>query len=152
MLEGTSRSIDHLGVVLTGGKQVRDLNRRYKGVDYDTDVLAFSLRGEAGDAFALARSEGDGTGIDGEIYVNLDFAREHCAEFDASFEEEALRYVIHGLLHLLGYDDADDAGRTRMRTREDAVLRLLPELDDDLADDAGALHDVEVDTGHSVVE
>ncbi len=108
MLTHESRVLDYLGIVLTDRVTLCGLNKKYRSGDYDTDVLSFPL--------------GDGKAIDGEIYVSLDYAAEHCTEFGASFEEEALRYVAHGLLHLMGYDDRDEEERLRMRRMEGVYL------------------------------
>ena len=112
----------HLNVVLAGRALVRRLNRAHLGHDYATDVLSFSL--------AEAPPEEAPPVVDGEVYVDLDTAAERHAEFGASFEEEAHRYVVHGLLHLLGYDDATPAGRARMRRLEDHYLETGAPLPD----------------------
>lgn len=104
----------HLSVVLSDHETVRSLNTTYLDHDYDTDVLSFSLREE---------TDEDGPPVvEGEVYVDLDTAAERHEEFDASFEEEARRYVVHGLLHLLGYDDQTPSGQKTMRTLEDQYL------------------------------
>ena len=138
VLAREARALTYLGVILTDSAAIRALNRQYRGGDYDTDVLSFPL-GEAG-------------AIDGEVYVSLDYAAGHCAEFGATFEEEVRRYVIHGLLHLMGYDDADTAGRQRMRRLEDRYLGHCAQLLHDALDDRGTLHDVEVHAGNAEVE
>jgi rRNA maturation RNase YbeY len=102
-----------LGVVLADHETVHRLNREFLDHDYVTDVLSFSLDEDAA-------AEGI---VDGEVYVDLDTAAERAPEFGATFEEEAFRYVIHGLLHLMGYDDATDADRDAMRRLEDTYLR-----------------------------
>jgi rRNA maturation RNase YbeY len=57
--------------------------------------------------------------------VDLDTAAERHDEFDTTFEREAFRYAVHGVLHLLGYDDASDAERTAMRETEDRYLHTF---------------------------
>ena len=108
VLRNETKGCRYLGIILADAATVRDLNRRYRGGDYDTDVLSFAL--------------GDGAEIDGEVYVNLDFALAHHARYNATFEEEVRRYVVHGLLHLIGYDDAGSEARSAMRAREDRYL------------------------------
>lgn len=110
--EGEGFSIRYLGVVLTGHEEVHDLNRTYLGHDYETDVVSFPL-----DENAVAQRV-----VDGEVYVDLDTAAERAVEFGATFEEEARRYALHGLLHLMGHDDATDADRAAMRRLEDRYL------------------------------
>lgn len=101
-----------LSVVLGGHRLVHDLNRQWLGHDYETDVVSFVL-----DEDAQARGE-----IDGEVYVDLDTAAERAPEFGATMAHEARRYVVHGLLHLVGHDDATEAQRTAMRALEDRYL------------------------------
>jgi rRNA maturation RNase YbeY len=115
VLAAEDATLVHLSVVLTDHATVRCLNRSYLDHDYNTDVLSFSLRNET--------SASDSLMVEGEVYVDLDTARERCEEFDATFEREACRYVIHGLLHLLGYDDATESAQETMRRREDEYLQ-----------------------------
>ena len=106
-----ARSIVDLTVVLTGHDAVLALNRQYLEHDYITDVLSFDLSDDASRAF-----------IDGEIYIDLDTARERHEEFEVSFEAEVFRYAVHGLLHLVGYEDQTPDEKERMRTLEDRYL------------------------------
>jgi rRNA maturation RNase YbeY len=117
---GEGLSIVELSVVLGDHGMVRELNREWLGHDYDTDVLSFPLHG--GDAPGSSLGPAGRREIDGEIYVDLDTAAERAPEFGVTMETEALRYVVHGLLHLMGYDDSDDANRAAMRALEDRYL------------------------------
>ncbi len=117
VIEAEHGDLVHLSVVLTDHETVRSLNVSYLDHDYDTDVLSFSLR----DA-----PDNDDQIVEGEIYIDLDTAAERHEEFDASFAEEAHRYVVHGLLHLLGYDDQTSAGQETMRALEDQYLEAAP--------------------------
>ena len=110
--EGEGVRVANVGVVLGDHRLVHDLNREWLGHDYETDVVSFVL-----DEDALGRGE-----IDGEVYVDLDTAAERAPEFGATTEHEALRYVVHGVLHLAGHDDATDAERDAMRALEDRYL------------------------------
>jgi len=110
VIDAEGGTLVHLSVVLADHDRVRSLNAQYLGHDYNTDVLAFSLR------------EDDPDAVEGEIYVDLDTAAERHEEFDASFEREVQRYVVHGVLHLLGYDDTTSAGNDTMRSLEDRYL------------------------------
>lgn len=111
VLEGEGVTPAEVTVVLADHETVHALNRDYLAHDYVTDVLSFSL------------SDGTSPEIEGEVYVDLDTAMERHAEFDTTFEEEAVRYVIHGLLHLVGHDDATPPERQAMHAREDEYLR-----------------------------
>ena len=110
--QGEGISIDELSVVLADHATVHELNRTWLGHDYETDVVSFPLNEDA-----QARGR-----IDGEIYVDLDTAAERAPDFDKSLEEEGLRYIIHGLLHLIGHDDATEEQRAAMRVLENRYL------------------------------
>jgi probable rRNA maturation factor len=84
---------------------IHELNRRHLNHDYATDVLSFLL-------------ERDGASLDGEIVVSGDTAASNAVDYGWSAEEELLLYVIHGALHLVGYDDKTPEGREQMRTEE----------------------------------
>ena len=109
---GENVSWREVGIILGDHALVHDLNREWLEHDWETDVVSFPL-----DEEARARGE-----IEGEVYVDLDTAREVAPEVGATFEHEALRYVAHGLLHLVGYDDATDEERAVMRGLEDRYL------------------------------
>lgn len=109
---GEGRSIISLSIVLADHEAVHALNRDWLGHDFETDVVSFPL-----DDDAVARRE-----IDGEVYVDLDTAAERAPDYGATFEREAVRYALHGVLHLMGYDDAEETQRARMRELEDRYL------------------------------
>ncbi|MEM6327030.1 MAG: rRNA maturation RNase YbeY [Bacteroidota bacterium] len=112
--EGEGVRWTEVNVILADHTLVRDLNRDWLGHDWNTDVVSFPLNDD--DA---ARG-----GIEGEVYVDLDTAREVAPEHGATFEHEALRYVVHGLLHLAGHDDATNEERAAMRELEDRYLAV----------------------------
>lgn len=99
-----------LSVVLTDNAFIRGLNGRFLGKDRPTDVIAFSL-GEEG-------------GVWGEVYVSVERTREQAEEYGVLPEQELARCVIHGVLHLLGYDDGTERDRVRMRRKEEEYLKI----------------------------
>ena len=109
VMDGERRVIRRIEIVLTGADRIQELNQVWRGADYDTDVLSFLLS---------QTSE-----VDGVVYVNLDFAEQHCQAYEATFLQEASRYIIHGLLHLLGYEDNTSEARQLMRQKEDQYLQ-----------------------------
>jgi rRNA maturation RNase YbeY len=113
VLEAEDATPVHVSIVLADHDTVRRLNAAYLDHDYNTDVLSFSLH------------EDDATAVEGEVYVDLDTAAERHEEFDTTFEREAYRYVVHGVLHLLGYDDATEDGQQTMRALEDEYVEAV---------------------------
>lgn len=104
-----------LGFIFMTDRQIRRLNRRYKKHDRPTDVLSF----------ALAEDPGSRGRLIGEVYVSVERAIVQSKRFGASADEELLRYVIHGILHLVGYDDRTRRERDRMSRKEDRILAWL---------------------------
>lgn len=114
----------YLSFVFTDHATIRDLNRDFLGHDYMTDVLSFDLSDE--DISTNTLSNRSKSMISGEVYIDLDTATERHAEFGTSFEEEALRYAVHGLLHLVGYDDDTPEKKAHMHHLEDKYLGHSP--------------------------
>ena len=108
-----------LSVMITDDETVRELNREYAGEDASTDVLAFSLR--EGEEFA---SPDDVLRL-GEVIISYPTAERQAAEARRSVDEEIDHLVVHGVLHLLGYDHAESADEDKMRTRERELLATL---------------------------
>jgi len=94
-----------ISIIVAGSRYIRSLNRTYLGHDYVTDVLSFRLE--------------SGKNLEGEIYVNLDRARQQARSYGVGFSDEIVRLVVHGTLHLLGYDDGTVEEAKRMRKQED---------------------------------
>ena len=112
-----------VGLVFTDAETVRQLNRQYRGVDEPTDVLAFyMLTGkEADDSFALPP---DGISRLGDVVISYPQAVAQAAEQGHSTERELALLVIHGILHLLGYDHEKTDDENRMRAREKELLDM----------------------------
>lgn len=107
-----------LSLVITGDEEIRALNRRYRDVDAPTDVLAFGL-GDAGESFVLPL---DLPRHLGDIVVSYPRAVAQAAEYDQTPEQELDRLAVHGLLHLLGYEDETEEGRAEMWRKQEEVL------------------------------
>ena len=106
-----------LSLLLVSDGEMRRLNRRWRGRDRPTDVLAF------------AQAEGPGgapDGMLGDVVISVDTARRQAAERGETLGREAERLLVHGVLHLLGYDhERSTAEARRMQRRERALARAL---------------------------
>lgn len=107
------------GVVITTDDQVLALNREYASEDHATDVLSFSLR--EGEEFVSP----DGVNRLGEVVVSYETARRQAEAGGHEVDEEVAHLLVHGVLHLLGYDHADAGDQERMRARERRILGEL---------------------------
>lgn len=104
-------------LVLAADEYLRELNREFRGVDEPTDVLAF---GESeGAEFPVADEEPEYLG---DIVVSLSLARQQAAEASIEPEEELHHLVVHGILHLLGYDHEEPTADQEMRSKEEKFL------------------------------
>ena len=92
---------------------MRELNRRYRKLDRTTDVLSFAQR-DVGDV-----------GILGDVVISYDTAVRNSQRFSVTVEREIRRLVVHGILHLLGFDHAEKRQRETMRGKESEILGFL---------------------------
>jgi probable rRNA maturation factor len=110
-----------VSLVFTNADRVKQLNRDYRGVNEPTDVLAFHMLPErqSDSSFALPP---DGVTRLGEVIVSYPQALAQAKERGHSLERELALLVIHGILHLLGYDHEESREAKKMREREKELL------------------------------
>lgn len=109
-----------VGVVVTTDDEVHALNRQYLGHDYQTDVISFGMAEEGSEEFVTPEERPQYLG---DVVISYDRAAEQAPEYGHGTEREVATLLVHGLLHLLGYDDATDAEREKMHERQDALVR-----------------------------
>ncbi len=108
-----------INVMIVDDRTIRRLNRRYRGKDRPTDVLSFSYRTH-GRRVKAAEAIGD-------VVVSHQTLARDASRLGVETRDLAVRIVVHGFLHVLGYDHEDDAGAARMERRERFVLKqILP--------------------------
>jgi rRNA maturation RNase YbeY len=109
-----------LSILLTGDEDIATLNRAYLGRNGPTNVLAFPASGGPPPRVASP--------LLGDVVVSLETARRESREWGELLERTVLRLLIHGVLHLLGYDHERSRGEKRkMAAEEDRLLRLVEE-------------------------
>ncbi|HZP26857.1 MAG TPA: rRNA maturation RNase YbeY [Dehalococcoidia bacterium] len=109
-----------LGIVITNDETVRDLNRRFAGENETTDVLSFSLR--EGEAFTALPGEPEPLG---EVIIAFPVAERQAQQAGHPLEREVAHLLVHGVLHLLGYDHAEPDEERLMRGKEQALLAAI---------------------------
>ena len=112
VLDGEDKDYACISVLLVSDDEIKEVNKKYLGHDYATDVLTFPLHI-------------DSDPIEGEIYVSLQTTERNSKVFNNSHSSEIIRVVIHGLLHLTGYDDSTSKSREKMKKKEDQYLNLI---------------------------
>lgn len=88
-----------------------DINKKYLNHDYYTDVITFDYTEE--------------NKISGDIFISIDRVKEHHKIYNTTFDNELQRVIIHGILHLIGYNDQTDEEQELMTQKEDYYLSLL---------------------------
>lgn len=111
-----------LGIVLVGDQRMRGLNRRYRGKDRTTDVLAFAMR----DSSAPHPSSPLVPVLLGDVVIAVPTAVRQAKQGHRSLDEELTVLLVHGILHLCGYDhEQNEKEARRMHRRERMILRSL---------------------------
>jgi probable rRNA maturation factor len=113
ILKEEGKKSDSISIVLVDDDYLLDVNKKFLNHNYKTDVISFDL--------------GENEVIDGEIYISVDRASVQARRYKTSLEREVLRLVIHGILHLAGWDDFTRSQKLRMRKRENEFIRAFYE-------------------------
>jgi len=112
VLSAEKRTNASISIALVDNATIRALNRKHLGHDWPTDVISFPLSDSVEPVLA------------GELVVSAEMAVGAAAELGLEPGDELGLYVVHGLLHLCGYDDTDDAHALVMRQRQQELLDL----------------------------
>ena len=102
---------NYINIIFTDDENMRLLKKKYFNQDYYTDVITFNLE-EPNDL------------VEGEIYIGINQVHQNSIKFNCNFNNELTRIFIHGLLHLVGYDDTTKADKKKMTNLEDKYIAL----------------------------
>jgi len=108
--ESEVKRIGDISIIFCSDSYILDINIRYLHHDYFTDIITFDY------------TEGDR--LSGDLFISLDTVRANAAEYGSDFETELNRVMVHGVLHLIGYDDHSSADKKLMREKENYYLSL----------------------------
>ena len=117
--EGVDGERAEISLTLVSLEEIRELNRDYRDVDRETDVLSFPQFESVEDMPEF------GELCLGDVVICLDKVEEQAKEFGHSFERELIYLFVHSLLHLLGYDHMEEDEKKEMRQREEAVMTAI---------------------------
>jgi probable rRNA maturation factor len=106
-------------ILFTGKEEIRELNREYRGIDRATDVISFAFAD--GEGFKYAPF------LLGDIAICVDVVSEHGEKYGTGLKKETIFVIVHGMLHLLGYDHGKAGERKIMREKETEIMdKLFP--------------------------
>lgn len=109
-----------ISVLFTDDKFIRSLNNKYRGIDKPTDVLSFSLQ-----EGAIEPPEVESDKLLGDIIISVESAQRQADNLNHSMEKELTVLLIHGLLHLTGYDHEKDKDYKIMLGKESEILKIF---------------------------
>ena len=108
--EAEAFSLNRLDVIFCSDEFLLDINKTHLNHDYYTDIITFPLHANP---------------IQAELYISIDRVKENAAALKIPFTDELHRVIIHGLLHLCGYDDHEEADIRLIRSKEETYLNAL---------------------------
>ena len=102
------RTLGDVSIIFCSDNYILDVNMKYLQHDYFTDIITFDYC--------------EGKVLSGDLFISVDSVRENAEHYGATFEEELRRVMVHGLLHLVGYDDHTPEEQKEMRAKENYYL------------------------------
>ena len=108
--ESEVKKIGDISIIFCSDNFILDVNIKYLGHDYFTDIITFDYC--------------EGNKLSGDLFISVDSVRENASIYGTEFSDELNRVIVHGILHLIGYDDHSDEDIKDMRAKEDYYLNL----------------------------
>lgn len=108
------KKLGNINYIFCSDNYILDVNIKYLGHDYFTDIITFDY------------CENDV--LNGDLFISIDTVRENADFYGTSFEQELNRVMVHGVLHLIGYDDHKEEDIKVMRAKEDYYLKVKEQL------------------------
>ncbi len=107
-----SFTIESLNINFVTPDLMIEINKQYLNHNYDTDIITFNY-------------SGSNTNLDGEIFISIGQAIDNSIRFNVNLDGELIRLIIHGILHLLGYDDKRSSDKKKMKFEEDKLTENI---------------------------
>ena len=111
VVKNENKSIGKISVIYVDDNYLLDINIKYLKHNYFTDIITFNYN--------------QGLNISGDLYISIDTIKSNAEFYDTNFKNELLRVIVHGVLHLLGYNDCEESEQIVMREREDFYLNRI---------------------------
>ena len=108
---GENKNIQSINLIISNDEHLNELKKQYFNQDYYTDVIAFNL-------------EDEGNSIDGEIYISMERIIYNENKYNCNLNDELKRIIVHGTLHLIGYDDTTKKEKESMTHLEELYMDM----------------------------
>ena len=112
--ESEIRHLGAINIIFCSDNYILDVNQKYLQHDYFTDIITFDYC--------------EGKTLSGDLFISVDSVRENSIFYGTEFENELNRVMVHGILHLIGYDDHSDEEQKVMREKENYYLEIRSKL------------------------
>ncbi|MDX9694695.1 MAG: rRNA maturation RNase YbeY [Bacteroidales bacterium] len=114
VIANENKICDSINFIFTSDKYLLEINKKFLSHNYFTDIVTFNYCAD--------------NLIIGDIYISIETVKNNSIRFNVSMIEELYRVMVHGVLHLIGYDDSNELEKSRMREKEDFYLDRLKNL------------------------
>ncbi|MBQ2835294.1 MAG: rRNA maturation RNase YbeY [Clostridia bacterium] len=115
----------YISIILTTPEHIHEINKQYRNVDKETDVLSFPMFEKNELENKIRNQNFEHEDVLGDIVISIERVRAQAEEYGHSFEREFSYMLVHGFYHLMGYDHIKDEDKVIMRPKEENVLNQL---------------------------
>lgn len=115
----------YISVTLTNPENIHKLNKEYRNVDKETDVLSFPMFEREELQQLIERKDSEVKDVLGDIIISIEQVKNQANEYEHSFERELSYMLVHGFYHLMGYDHIEEKDKIEMRPKEERILEQL---------------------------
>lgn len=122
--EGLSEDIE-VSITLVNDVEIQEINRDYRQIDQPTDVISFAFQDEDTDDLIAYESTDKPPTMLGDLIVSVETAERQAADYNHAYERELSFLIVHGFLHLLGYDHSHKKDEQIMFTKQNEILEAF---------------------------
>jgi rRNA maturation RNase YbeY len=114
IIQKNGKRTGSIAYIFCNNEKIREINSQYLKHNYFTDIITFDYT--------------EGSTISGDIFISLETVKSNAELYRTHYDEELRRVIIHGILHLCGYDDKTRTDKKTMRAKEDEALDIFKEI------------------------
>ena len=132
--EKLEKSKLYISIILTTPEHIHEINKQYRDVDKETDVLSFPMFEKDELDIKIKNQDFEYEDVLGDIVISIEKVKEQAEEYGHSFEREFSYMLVHGFYHLMGYDHIEEQDKIIMRPKEENILNKLGIRRDDISE------------------